>query len=86
MIHPWFYTGPKHLMNFPSDPPAERLMEGHAWGDRPRFGRYNTFTYYGRFSVTASSIMTVVTLVILNKGYKRAKEVVNDANDSIAAL
>merc|ERR1711990_1064103 len=70
MIHPWFYTGPKHLMNFPSDPPAERLMEGHAWGDRPRFGRYNTFTYYGRFSVTASSIMTVVTLVILNKGYK----------------
>ena len=35
-------------MNFPSDPPAERLMEGHAWGDRPRFGRYNTFTYYGK--------------------------------------
>merc|ERR1711945_36998 len=86
MIHPWFYTGPKHLMNFPSDPPAERLMEGHAWGDRPRFGRYNTFTYYGRFSVTASSIMTVVTLVILNKGYKRAKEVVNDATETVSSL
>ena len=43
-------------------------------------------SYLGRFSVTASSIMTVVTLVILNKGYKRAKEVVNDAQDSIAAL
>ena len=42
--------------------------------------------YLGRFSVTASSIMTVVTLVILNKGYKRAKEVVGDATDSVAAL
>ena len=43
-------------------------------------------SYLGRYSVTASSIMTVVTLVILNKGYKRAKEVVNDATDSVAAL
>ena len=42
--------------------------------------------YLGRFSVTASSIMTVVTLVILNKGYKRAKEVVEDATDAVAAL
>ena len=46
-------------MNFPSDPPAERLMEGHAWGDRPRFGRYNTFTYYGKISGVISQVLRV---------------------------
>merc|ERR1712131_494002 len=57
LIHPWFYTGPKHLMNYPSDPAGERLQEGHPYGDRPIFIRYNTYTYYGRYSISASSIM-----------------------------
>merc|ERR1712131_9174 len=86
LIHPWFYTGPKHLCNYPQDPPAERLMEGHAFGDRPRFSRYNTFTYYGRYSITASTIMSIFTIVVLNKFYGRVKEVMADADETVNAL
>ena len=40
----------------------------------------------GRYSITASTIMSIFTIVVLNKFYGRVKEVMADADETVNAL
>ena len=53
----------------------------------PGYADYRSYrNCLGRYSITASTIMSIFTIVVLNKFYGRVKEVMADADETVNAL